>query len=255
MSIKYKGKTISGHPGATFTPVVSDEGVLSWINDAELENPEPVDIKGIPGENGQDATINGQNAIEIVAGENVNIEQQDGIFTISATDGGSGFTPDNTLTLDDGTLGITTPVQGIYTQSEFNALTEEQKNKGMYVISDGAESSVSNTIYEVYSTEETIIGTWIDGKPLYQKSFNGTSPNSETGVIIKNAIENLSTAVYCEFSMYVKSYERFVCTSGWASQAILLCVSTTGDIQAVGCASAYRNIPMIITVKYTKTTD
>ena len=29
---------------------------------------------------------------------------------------------------------------------------------------------------EVYSTEETRIGTWIDGKPLYRKTLVGTSP-------------------------------------------------------------------------------
>lgn len=32
--------------GATFTPSVSDDGILSWTNDGFLENPEPVDIKG-----------------------------------------------------------------------------------------------------------------------------------------------------------------------------------------------------------------
>lgn len=51
MSIKYKGQTISGPPG-------------------------------------KDATINGENAVEIVAGENVSIEQQDGTLTISAAGGG-----------------------------------------------------------------------------------------------------------------------------------------------------------------------
>ena len=38
-----------GSDGATFTPSVSDEGVISWTNDKDLPNPEPVDIKGDPG--------------------------------------------------------------------------------------------------------------------------------------------------------------------------------------------------------------
>lgn len=35
-----------GDTGATFTPSVSEEGVLSWTNNGELPNPEPVNIKG-----------------------------------------------------------------------------------------------------------------------------------------------------------------------------------------------------------------
>lgn len=35
-----------GENGATFTPSVSDGGVLSWTNDKGLENPDPVNIKG-----------------------------------------------------------------------------------------------------------------------------------------------------------------------------------------------------------------
>lgn len=41
-----------GEDGATFTPAVSEDGVLSWTNDGGLPNPEPVNIKGPPGEGG-----------------------------------------------------------------------------------------------------------------------------------------------------------------------------------------------------------
>lgn len=36
----------SGKNGATFIPSVSEEGIISWTNDRNLENPSPVDIKG-----------------------------------------------------------------------------------------------------------------------------------------------------------------------------------------------------------------
>lgn len=39
----------SGSNGATFTPTVSDDGIISWTNDKDLPNPDPVDIKGDPG--------------------------------------------------------------------------------------------------------------------------------------------------------------------------------------------------------------
>lgn len=43
-----------GENGATFTPSVSEDGVLSWTNDRELPNPEPVNIKGEKGDDGKD---------------------------------------------------------------------------------------------------------------------------------------------------------------------------------------------------------
>lgn len=42
----------TGEDGATFTPSVSAEGVISWTNDKGLENPTPVNIKGPTGDKG-----------------------------------------------------------------------------------------------------------------------------------------------------------------------------------------------------------
>lgn len=42
----------SGNDGATFIPAVSPEGVISWTNDGDLPNPEPVNIKGADGDPG-----------------------------------------------------------------------------------------------------------------------------------------------------------------------------------------------------------
>lgn len=41
-----------GENGVTFTPAVSEDGVISWTNDGGLPNPEPVNIKGPPGPGG-----------------------------------------------------------------------------------------------------------------------------------------------------------------------------------------------------------
>lgn len=85
-----------GEKGTTFTPSVSEEGVISWTNDGDLDNPEQVNIKGPAGQDGsagadgapgQNATINGENTLQIVAGDNVQITQEDGVLTISATGG------------------------------------------------------------------------------------------------------------------------------------------------------------------------
>ena len=42
-----------GDDGATFVPSVSADGVISWTNDKDLPNPEPVNIKGAKGDKGE----------------------------------------------------------------------------------------------------------------------------------------------------------------------------------------------------------
>ena len=54
----------SGSDGATFTPSVSDEGVISWTNDKDLPNPDPVNIKGADGTTGADGKSAYQFAVE-----------------------------------------------------------------------------------------------------------------------------------------------------------------------------------------------
>lgn len=45
-----KGKDgIDGENGATYTPSISEEGILSWTNDKNLPNPEPINVKGQDG--------------------------------------------------------------------------------------------------------------------------------------------------------------------------------------------------------------
>ena len=56
MSGNLGAKTINiggkGYDGATFTPSVSADGIISWTNDKDLPNPEPVNIKGAKGDKG-----------------------------------------------------------------------------------------------------------------------------------------------------------------------------------------------------------
>lgn len=46
--------------GATFLPDVSEEGIISWTNDKEKENPEPRNIKGPKGDTGPDTVYIGE---------------------------------------------------------------------------------------------------------------------------------------------------------------------------------------------------
>lgn len=46
-----------GPRGYFFTPTVSEEGVISWTNDGNLPNPEPISIKGPKGDKGDPISI------------------------------------------------------------------------------------------------------------------------------------------------------------------------------------------------------
>lgn len=82
-----------GEDGATFTPSVSAEGVISWTNDKGLTNPTPVNIKGADGVNG----TNGANGVS----PTVAVSKTGTVTTITITDA----TGTHTATINDGAAG------------------------------------------------------------------------------------------------------------------------------------------------------
>ena len=57
-----------GQNGATFIPSVSADGIISWTNDKDLPNPEPVNIKGTKGDKG-DKGDRGLQGVQGIQGE------------------------------------------------------------------------------------------------------------------------------------------------------------------------------------------
>lgn len=166
------------------------------------------------------------------------------------------------LSKEGDTLSVTTPVRGIFTQAEFDALTEAQKNSGLYVISDGSgEPGGGSSAGEVYSTEETRIGTWIDGKPLYRRVFQSTSPTegstaksvadlSDTSVdLVTRADVILKTRtgdiVYPDSNSSSTSIRTSKYFSGSTRQLLIKIISLPDAL----------NSPVTTIVEYTKTTD
>lgn len=69
-----------------------------------------------------------------------------------------------------GILGVTHPTK-ILTRAEYEALSEEDKNLPIvYVIQDNTVAPPDSFKPMVYSTEEQVVGTWIDGRPIYQRT-------------------------------------------------------------------------------------
>lgn len=156
--------------------------------------------------------------------------------------------------LPEGTVAVK-PV----TKAEYDALTDEEKQADVaYAITDDAGSSSSaGSSEEIYSTEETRIGTWIDGKPLYRRVCTFTTDSSADNVIMEDfdfsEIDNLVSG---------KGAMRVGTTSGYVLPAIIGSsgVSFTfdiygGKIRYSNNSPVYKNKPTTLIFEYTKTTD
>lgn len=108
---------------------------------------------------------------------------------------------------------------------------------------------------EVYSTQETKIGTWIDGKPLYRKIFIITLPSeSSKSWTYYDTIENFDAAYSIKSVGYnsgfggymaLPNYECSIGVKGNGRIAAMITLSSSGFINGTA----------IFTVEYTKTTD
>lgn len=118
--------------------------------------------------------------------------------------------------------------------------------------------TVSSALSNVYSTEETVVGTWIDGRPLYRKSAQGTTPSAANSALLLIplgadvlSVVNLygTIAIYQGNENHSISNSQFTDTRYQASSNMGRGVITTPK------ASSATNSPIFVTVEYTKTTD
>lgn len=108
---------------------------------------------------------------------------------------------------------------------------------------------------EIYSTEETRIGTWIDGKPIYRAVVQSKTPNSSPGNVcnlpyisvghlnIKICFKDSEGAIYPTAMYYSDQNYNW---SVYVRNGILIMNTTQ---------TKYRNRPISIVFEYTKTTD
>lgn len=129
MSGNVGAKTIyigdKGDDGATFTPSVSADGIISWTNDKGLPNPEPANIKGPPGVPGA-TPVKGVDYFDGTPGASATHRWDGTTLTITSAsgtssanlkgdpgkDGAPGYTPVKGVDYFDGKDGYT-PVKGV----------------------------------------------------------------------------------------------------------------------------------------------
>ncbi|MBQ6430847.1 MAG: hypothetical protein IJJ99_03095 [Oscillospiraceae bacterium] len=186
--------------GATFTPHVSSDGILSWTNDKGLPNPEPVNIaiygwvipeEGVPVQ-----------TMEIVTSENVeeNIDADDKIMTPAAAQVLIGINcPPPIQLLTEYTVSGATP----WTDNSTTSV------KGDFITKDGA-------LY-ICTAPSSSAGAWSSRKGNYKR------------VSYSLAIREFSTSAVCNTGDFC-----YKAASGSYDPRLLVCIAdnTTGAFDA-----------------------
>lgn len=160
------------------------------------------------------------------------------------------LTPGDGITIEGETISVTTPVKGV-TQAEYDGIPEEER-KGVYIVTDANTALPESG--EVYSTEETRIGTWVDGRPLYQKTFViDLSASNQSSTIPNSVIESTGNIIDVFGTV---SFDTLTVALPFDNRSLYFRISydkNDGIRTANNITSNTKHV--YITLKYTKTTD
>ena len=118
------------------------------------------------------------------------------------------------------------------------------------------QAAYINQYCDYYDTNERIIGRWVDGKPLYRKSYEVTSPSalsSSTVLFTYSSDMEIQDIDGC----ILAPDENVPVNFYYATKNYVSCWSNHKDkqIKMLVSESSYTSRPTIITILYTKTTD
>lgn len=152
------------------------------------------------------------------------------------------------------------------TKAEYNALSEEEKMADVeYIITDdNSDSTTGGGGGEIYSTDETRIGTWIDGKPLYRKAIVFSGVHVYTSFSSLFTIEdNVETFIKCFGQFTIDEEPGLQCiipftqskNATMLSNINLVWLSTDNKWYLLGNWEHDISITGRVLAEYTKTTD
>ena len=122
------------------------------------------------------------------------------------------------------------------------------------------DKNTINNINENYSTDEQVVGKWIDGKPLYRKVYKSSEFSNKYNILVNN-VDNLvdinGMFKRSDYKIYCKIPYRTGEASWNTSFGNINITNTVIETNIIYgsslSASNFSNI--VIIVKYTKTTD
>lgn len=114
---------------------------------------------------------------------------------------------------------------------------------------------------EVYSTEETVCGTWIDGKPLYRRIYTSAMPQVKTNgtavaLAFNHNIEDLDEVIFTRGRIIDNTKTLFHMLNTTASGTIFNRVTASKtQVSIISSGTGWNAYTAEVVVEYTKTTD
>lgn len=123
------------------------------------------------------------------------------------------------------------------------------------IILNGKEYTGSGSEWHEYSTEEKVIGKWIDGKPIYEKTLELNSP-SGNGTLADLSSYSIDTMINIRWLLYTSTGDIIYGSSSYY-QVIQVYFTTSSSLIKMDYnnASWATSRPMKVIIQYTKTTD
>lgn len=144
--------------------------------------------------------------------------------------------------------------------TEMTEATQINDNDLLMIVQNEKSKKVklSTIKKQEYSTEEQVIGTWIDGKPIYRKVISiGSIPSKSEGLFEHN-ISNMKDVVNSSLNWFDTSDNKWIHNFRWDSATINITYNvglTSIWINGAGVNWGNRTQAAYAIVEYTKTTD
>ena len=119
-----------------------------------------------------------------------------------------------------------------------------------------------------YSTDEQVVGTWVDGSTLYEKTLTFTSPNvtgDDSTSDLVHGVSNIDvawveTALYKSVNQGIPRYQNVICGTKFASSDRTGEISTweVGDRSIYSLTTTYSSLggrEFVFVIRYTKSTS
>ena len=129
-------------------------------------------------------------------------------------------------------------------------------NAGNIATNTASIASINAEITETnsYSYDEKVIGTWVDGKPLYRKIINfGALPNNALKQVAHNITKLGRVVLLSGFAESSQNLGGITLPHATSQPIALYCDSTTVDVLTTNNKSDYNQA--FIVIEYTKSTD
>lgn len=138
--------------------------------------------------------------------------------------------------------------------SEMTSATSLDGTELVPIVQSGVSKKATKKLFNSYSTTEQVIGTWIDGKPLYRKVFTGTKTS---GTPLQFSITNFNQLINAFGYITVNdngTYYTYPIPYYETSTAYIRFQINSG-VRLYSSNGTFINGEVTMVVEYTKTTD